>query len=287
MHQVRRLVQIRNRGRFGHLEAQQPARQVEAGEQLAQKIDEARIVDADPRQIDGVERAAQRRRLARQRAALALAMQVFDERADDPALDRGQQVVALRRRHEAARRHQVAVLIDHAHEDLVMRLVAGIAAECNDFLPVEAEIAEFERVIDLRDEPQIGVLPRARARASCGEPGRDRALCFSPRNRSRPRWRAHGSRSPRRRPQPVPRSRRRRKSCPAEMNRKSRTASRNPFAIRTAWIERTRFEQHAEFIAAEPRQRVAGRACARRASRWSVAAAARRRRRGRRCRLRS
>ena len=76
---------------------------------------------------------------------------------DHPAVDRGDQVIALGGRDEGGRGGDAAVLVDHADEDLAQRRLGAVAVERMDALPVEAEAVLGERLVDAVDPLHLAV----------------------------------------------------------------------------------------------------------------------------------
>ena len=116
-----------------------------------------------------VDRQAQRRRRAAAISSSAL--------RGDPAVDLLDEVEALGDLQERAGRDQVAVVVEHAHQQLVLGDLAG--AQVEDRLRVQHEAVVLERVAD----PLDPVHPRLHARAARGGRRRRRRS-----GRGRPPW---------------------------------------------------------------------------------------------------
>ena len=118
---------------------------------------------------------------------------------DHPAVDRGDQVVALGGGDEGGRGGDAAVLVDHADEDLAERRLGAVAVERMDALPVEAEAVLGERLVDAVDPLHLAVALGERA---CRPAGTRACGC------GRSPWRRSRRRRRRRAPGPCRRCRR-------------------------------------------------------------------------------
>src|SRR6185312_13097711 len=76
---------------------------------------------------------------------------------DHPAVDGGDEVVALGGGDESAGARDAPLLVDHADEDLAQRRLAAVAAQGVDALPVEAEAMLGEGLVDAVDPLHLAV----------------------------------------------------------------------------------------------------------------------------------
>ncbi|CAJ6454609.1 Uncharacterised protein [Burkholderia pseudomallei] len=142
VHEAQRAGQVRDRRRLGDLETDERGRDARARELFEHIVEKALVADRDPRQIDRVFAEAPAAR-ARERV---------EHRAHDPAVDVGDEPVALGRADEKAGRRDALALAERAHAQ--QQLAAPRARQArrtlrrriDDRLHVQAEIVVFERL---------------------------------------------------------------------------------------------------------------------------------------------
>src|SRR5258706_10064848 len=138
----RRLVEIGDRRRFREFEAYGPGAHDITPELLANEFEEALIPDRRARNIDGIGSAGS-----------ALGTQGIDlgERVlNEPLVDQGHHVVAFSGRNERHRGNDLVVLVEHAHEQLVMVFPGGLISDRVDFLGMKHETPFLERSLQPR-----------------------------------------------------------------------------------------------------------------------------------------
>jgi hypothetical protein len=91
---------------------------------------------------------------------------------DHPAVDRGGEAEALGRREEVARHDQLAVVVQHAHEQLLLDDLA--ARQIHDRLAVQHEPVVLDRVADAERPLHLGA-ERVLALVALGHVDRDAA----------------------------------------------------------------------------------------------------------------
>jgi hypothetical protein len=80
--------------------------------------------------------------------------------ANDPAVDGGHQVVALRGRDEGHRRDELSVFVDHPDQKLEHRLRPALRADGDDPLRVKAEPVGVKRAVQARNPFHLAVAHR-------------------------------------------------------------------------------------------------------------------------------
>src|SRR5258706_367121 len=152
--EVSRLVESGDGGGLCNLEADGlgPHRR-EVTELLAHVIEEALVADRAAGDIDGA--------YLEDHAAFGLLPGNGGERgANDPAVDRGHQIVAFRRRDERHGRHQLAAFVEQAQQDFAVRAVLASGAQALDVLRVEHEPIFLERLLQPADPFHLALAHR-------------------------------------------------------------------------------------------------------------------------------
>src|SRR6266699_2242935 len=152
--EVSRLVESGDSGGLCNLEADglRPHRR-EVTELFAHVIEEALVADRAAGDIDGA--------YLEDCAAFGLLPGNRGERgANDPAIDRGHQIVAFRSRDECHGRHQLAAFIEQADQDFAVRAVLAPGVQALDVLRVEHEPVFLERLLQPADPFHLALAHR-------------------------------------------------------------------------------------------------------------------------------